>query len=211
MTRFLVLPLVLAFSFGTAFAQEVLTLSNGFADDQFYAYISTDNTVLGDLFAQGGGGSPSGQVALIPGQTYYLQIEAINIGGAGGFASSSTLSDPSFAFGNGTQSLDTSAAGVGYWSAAYGGTTDGSTAQQAWVIPTESALEETNVPFSNVIWANDANSSPGGSDWNGQCTNCYVTFSATIESATPEPSTAMLIFPAALGLYGLRRFRMRRQ
>lgn len=191
-----------------------LTISNVVADDQGYVFISTDDTVLGNLVGLSNccvTPAPV-QVTLNPTQTYYIHVEAINGPGAGGFLSDFSLDNASMIFKNGTQSLDTSPANAQYWNAAYGGTTGGSFTPQPWVTPgsSEQALSETAAFFGpNTIWAPDSNSSPGGNAWNDQCLNCYVTFSTTI-SPSPEPSTMTLLGSCVLSLFGLGRLRRRR-
>lgn len=212
MRRFTLFALTLVTACGIASAQDgTLSFSGVVADDDFYAFLSTDNSVLGsDITSTASSG---GSVSLDPGQTYFLQIESLNYGGAGGFAGVFSL-DPSFQFTNGTQTLDTSASNAQYWSAAYGGTIPelGEPLQEPWVTPSVSAIELTGgIPFHpGVIWASDSNSSPNGYAWGDQCTECYVTLSAEITPTTPEPSTGLLIAPVAFGIYGWRRRRMRR-
>ena len=186
---------------GSAFAS-TLTYSLG-ADDYLLAYLSTNDSVLGTPLSNPG----SGSVSLTPGETYYVHIESLNWGGAGGFVGSLSTDDSSLLFANGTTFLDTSAVNVQYWRATYGGTIPfGDNAEQPWVTPTGPAVYESYAPYQ-VIWAADPQSSPNGYYWNGQCTDCYVTFSTTITGASsaPEPASGLLMGAAALGLFVVRR------
>jgi hypothetical protein len=191
----------LALCTGSA-AAATLTYSNVGADDYFYAYISTDNSVLGTLFAQAGWTTPtppvSGTVALTPGVINYLHIVSINLPLAAGFGGTFSV-DSTELFSNGTTSLTTGSVDAAQWSYAYGGTLPGDTTgippQQAWVIPNGIAAEETAAPVA-YIWGSDSVSSPGGLGFGSQCTYCYQTFSTAIApaaSGVPEPSTAGLM------------------
>jgi hypothetical protein len=90
-------PIVLALSGLAAIlcgqSANATTLSGALtADNAFYAYISTDDAVLGTLVAEGnnwGATSTFSNFVLTPGQTYYLQVEAINYGGPGALIGSS--------------------------------------------------------------------------------------------------------------------------
>jgi hypothetical protein len=218
MVKYLVLPVVLAFSLGTASA-DTLSFSNLLANNHAYAFISTNDSVLGTRFGESlCCGSASGNYDLSPGQTYFLQLEALDTASgatlAAGLSVSFLLSDNSMVFSNGTDSLDTGSANLTYWNAAFGGSAT-VLSPQPWVTPNqnENPLAETGAPWANTVWANDLNSSPlGSAAWGTQCAQCYVTFSTTIEAPAPEPSTGafMLICVIALGLQRFRRSRMRR-
>jgi hypothetical protein len=188
---------------GSALAS-TLTYSLG-ADDYLLAYLSTQDNTLGTITLLSSPGS--GSVSLTPGETYYVHIESLNWGGAGGFVGSLSTDDSSLLFENGTTSLDTSAANAQYWRASYGGTISfGDRSEQPWVPATGQAVYESPAPYP-VIWPSDSQSSPNGYYWNGQCTDCYVTFSTTITgvSSAPEPANGILLGAAALGLFVVRR------
>jgi hypothetical protein len=214
MGRFALVALALVLSRGIASAD---TLNFDMLGNQwFYAYISTDDTVLGTFFTDESGccGS-SGSISLNPGQTYYLEIESLTYADApaAGFTGTFSLSGSGLQFANGTQSLDTSSTNLSFWGAAYGGTipTTGEPQQQTWVTPNENAVEEAGAPWAgSTIWAGDSQSSPAGLAWSDQCTYCYVDFSTEISGTTPEPSTDLLIAPVVLSFYGFRRYRVRR-
>ena len=75
--------MLLAASLGSARA-DTLT-GNLTADNAFYAFVSSDNSVLGTQIGSGndwGSTFTTTPTSLAPG-TYYLQIEAINYGGPG--------------------------------------------------------------------------------------------------------------------------------
>ena len=78
-------------------------------DNDFTAYLSTSDSVLGTQIASGNNwGSPqSFSVSLTPGTTYFLHVVGFNEGGPDMFIGSFGLSDSNFSFSNGTQSLDT--------------------------------------------------------------------------------------------------------
>jgi hypothetical protein len=80
------------------------------ADNGFVLYLSTSPTVTGTLVTSGAAWwdtfSFSG-VDLTPGTTYYLQIYGFNTDGPGSILGSFNLSDSSFQFASGTQSLIT--------------------------------------------------------------------------------------------------------
>lgn len=185
------------------------------ADNAFLAYISTDNTTLGTLVAQG---SNWGQVytfsnfALTAGQTYYLQIEGINQGSYGAVIGQFNLSDSNFEFSNLTQTLLTETTD---WLGTYNDANSNATAAQAWVPATGSVVSDgvNGVgPWGNLVGIS------GSADWidassNGlsSCGNCTVDFSATITSLSvsgvPEPGTLTLVFGSGIAALGLRRRR----
>jgi hypothetical protein len=106
------------------------------ADNAFFAYISTSNSVRGTLVASGNDWGTTFTIpsfALTPGQTYYLQIEAINYGGPGAIIGDFTLSDAGFQFANGSQHLLTNTAN---WLASFNDANANPAVQQPWVTPT---------------------------------------------------------------------------
>src|SRR5689334_19905777 len=75
------------------------------SDNAFFAYISTSDSTLGTLVAQGndwGSTFSFSNFELTAGQAYYLHIEAINYGGPGAIIGQFTLNDTAFQFANGT-------------------------------------------------------------------------------------------------------------
>ena len=182
------------------------------ADNAFFAYISTNDAVLGTLVAQGNSWpttfSFSG-ATLTPGVTNYLHIEAINYGGPGAFIGQFTLSDAGFQFANGSQSLLT---GTTNWAGIYNNDNSSVTAQP-WVMPTAGVVSfgangvgpwgtKTGISSSALwIWPNDASSLPGVA----ACEFCTVDFSTPIISTIPEPATLLMLGSGIIGLAGLFR------
>ena len=194
-------------------AQATTLSGNLTADNAFYAFISTNDAVLGTLVESGNSWpttySFSGS-ALTPGVTNYLQIEAINGGGPGGFIGTFTLSDASFHFGNSGQTISTDTVNwTGIYNDAFGDY--GSPSVQPWVTPTGGVAQMTYGwgtpggidPGALWIWSSD--SSSGGT----ACGVCTVDLSTPIipeVAATPLPSTwsMLLLGFAGLGFFGHR-------
>ena len=183
------------------------------ADNAFFAYISTNDSVLGTLVASEnnwGGTASFSNFALTPGVTYYLHVEAINYGGAAGFIGQFDLSGTGFQFANGTQDLLTDTTD---WRGIYNNGSGAVTAQP-WVEPTGgvASLGANGIgPWgtrpgisgnADWIWPSDADSMPGG----GLCGNCTVDFSTPIEtvSGAPEPPSMWLMGTALLASCFLR-------
>ena len=182
-------------------------------DNAFFAYISTSPSTLGTLIGSGNNWPTTFNLtsaALAPGQTYYLNIEAINGGGPGGLIGDFKLSDNQFKFGNGTQALLTDSTN---WTAGYNGSSS-SVTPQPWVPPTGPVLSlgangaptwgsRPGIGSSALwIWGSDGQSAPSGAP----CQFCTVDFSTTITSAVPEPSSyAMMVAGLAAIGFALRR------
>ncbi len=185
------------------------------ADNAFFAYISTSNSVRGTLVASGndwGQPFPLSTFSLTAGQTYYLQIEAINYGGPGAIIGDFTLSDAGFHFSNGTQHLLTDTTN---WLASYNDSNNSPSAQQPWVTPTGGVTSQG----ANGVgpWGNKSGISAsalwidGTTNGLSVCQNCTVDFSTTITSnrpTVPEPATFGYLGSALAGLC-LTRFRRR--
>lgn len=203
---------------GAGFAQraQATTISGALtADNAFFAYIGTSNTSLGTLVAQGNNWGQTftfSNFALTPGQTYYLQIEAINYGGPGDIIGQFTLSDSNFEFPNLSQTLVTQPTD---WSATYNDSNRNPNSQQAWVPATGSVISAG--PNGISPWGTRSGIS-GSADWidaaaNGLsvCQNCTVDFSAIITdpgpSGAPEPGTWLLLVGGSLAAFVLRRVR----
>lgn len=197
------------------------------ADNGVYIYLSTSQNKLGtliDTINNWVNNNPISPVALTPGTTYYINVEAYNVGGPGGFIGSFSLSDASYAFSNGTQSLDTGAVGWlgGYNSALPTGvTTAPSGPPAAWVTPNAAITTEGlngvspwgTVPGVSTnaqwIWPSDSQSYSAGAP----CQYCWVDFSSTAitpvvsaqSASVPAPLGASLFGIALLGISVLRR------
>ncbi|MFZ0706449.1 MAG: PEP-CTERM sorting domain-containing protein [Candidatus Korobacteraceae bacterium] len=188
------------------------TLSgNMTADNAFFAYISTDDSVLGTLIASGNDWGTTfsfSGAALTPGVTNYLHVEAINYGLENGLIGDFHLSDSGFYFGNSTQTLLT---GMANW---FGGYNDDNSqvVPQPWV-PVSGGVADLGIngvgpwgfrngidPNAHWIWPSD-NQSSG-------CQYCTVDFSTPIYSNVPEPGTFGLIASGVLGLAGMIRKRL---
>jgi hypothetical protein len=187
------------------------------ADNAFYAYISTNNTVLGTLVAEGNSWGTTftfSNFILTPGQTYYLQVEAINYGGPGALIGQFDLSDTGFQFANGSQAILTDTTD---WLAIYNDANSNPSAQQPWVTPTGSVY---SVGTNGVGPWGARSGIDGNADWIdasieglSDCLNCTVDFSTTItsnSSAAPEPGTFGLLGGALTGLLTLVRRRVTR-
>lgn len=176
------------------------------ADNGAFIYLSTSASSQGTLIGQGNQWQTSFNLtntALVPGQTYYLHVEASNTGGAAGFIGQFNLTGSGFQFSNGSQTLltDTTHWSGGY-NDAYGGTFNKTTntdslTPQSWV-PVSGAVASAgyngtqpwagtpavdvyNVsPNAQWIWAADSQSlAPGGNPGNsgasnGPCQTCTV-------------------------------------
>lgn len=185
------------------------------ADNAFFAYISTSNSTLGTLVANGNDWGTTfnfSNVPLNPGQTYFIQIEGINYGGPGAVIGDFTLSDAGFHFANGTQNLVTETTD---WSAIFNDSNSDPSTPQPWVTPTGAVISEG---FNGVgPWGFRSGIGPAA-EWidgatNGLsiCSSCTVDFSAVItpnSGAVPEPGTLGL-FVCTLAGAGLIRLRRR--
>lgn len=102
-------------------------------DNAFYLYISTSDATLGTLVTSGNNWPAAvnfGPLSLTPGTTYYLHVEGIDYGGPNGLLGEFTLSDNSFQFANGTQTLLTDTTN---WRGIYNDDNSDPTLVQPWV------------------------------------------------------------------------------
>jgi len=159
------------------------------ADDAFYAYLSTSPSERGTLIASGDRAGPPVAITptvLIPGQSYFLHVVAIDIGGRGGFLGEFRLNGAGYRFADGSKRLLT---GLPGWSAGYGGRAP-SIAPPAWSSPGGGVFPEGAngaapwgpvkgiAPAAQWIWPADIQSAPSGPPT--ACTRCAADFSAVI-------------------------------
>ena len=215
---------IIAAAFGAALAASQAqaipvgpTLSgDATADNAFYVYLSTSPSTLGTLLSNGNDltTAPSFSAFLTSNQTYYLNVEAINYGGPGGFIGSFTLTGPNFQFANGGQTLSTDTTN---WSGTYNNDNSNPTLSQSWVTPT-GGVAQMIYPWTTPgviassalwIWPSDSTISAGLS-----CGNCTVDLQTVITytgvSATPLPA-ALPLFASGLGALGLLGWRRKRK
>ncbi len=210
----------------TARAAPILTGNFSF-DNYGFVYLSTSATTLGTLIGSSATWNPATAITattLLPGTTYYLNVEAINGDpslapySTGGFLGGFALSGAA-AFANGTTSLLTGTSG---WTSIYNDSNYSDTAQ-TWVTPSVGVLSEGANgigPWGTIggisgsadwIWGADANSS-GGSVAGEQCAACTVDFQATIiTAAVPEPAGWTVLLVGLAGLAGARTRRLNRR
>jgi hypothetical protein len=140
--------------------------------------------------------------------TNYLHIEGGNYGGAAGFIGDFELSDSSFHFQNGTQTLLT---GITGWLVGYNDGNSDPNSPQPWVQVGGTTIADIGVngvgPWgfrggisasAHWIWPDDPQSLPNGNF----CQNCTVDFSAAMIPATGVPEPAMWL-PLGVVLAGL--------
>ena len=193
------------------------------ADNSFFAYLSTSADTRGTLIGSGNSWSTAFTLTtstLTAGQTYYLNIEAINGDAgqysAGGLLGAFTLTGGA-TFANGLSTVLTN--GSSGWVAGYNNSNSSFTAQ-TWVQPTGSVVVEgTNgtSPWGTIsgistsaswIWASDSLSEkPGFTAPRNQCAGCTVDFQIQINTAAPEPASLSLFGLAAAGLGAIVRRR----
>ena len=172
-----------------AFATTVQATLN--VDNEFTAYISTDDAVQGTAFLSGTNWPTSytGSATLTDGVTNYLHIKGVDIGGIAMLMGSFSLSDANFSFANGTQSLISGDAGLLVsdtgW-AGYGATTDlGANGVGPW------GFLGAHSASNRFVWTSD----PDGDN------EVYFSVAITYDVASvPVPAALPML---ALGLAGL--------
>lgn len=186
------------------------------ADNAFYAYISTNPSVLGNLVASGNSWPTTFSFSgtLTSGVINYVQIEAINYGLWGGLLGQFSLSGTGFVFSNGSQTLLTETTD---WVGTYNDSNSDPNSPQPWVTPTGSVLSEG--PNGVGPWGTLSGISTSA-DWTwptnawtdpsfGACQYCTVDFMTTITptttSPTPEPGTLILFSSGIVALVRARR------
>lgn len=174
------------------------------SDNQFVAYLSTNDSVLGTQISSGSNWlvdvTFSG-AGLTGGVTNYLHVIAQNSGGPDMFIGSFSLSDSGFHFVNGTQSLVTN---VTDWHAAAAVFSD------PWSAP--SGTPQSFGPNGTGPWGTFSGMGAAAFIWSNPNNGDTAFFSTAIVSnvaATPIPA-ALPLFLSAIGGLGLLARRKRR-
>jgi hypothetical protein len=178
------------------------------ADNQFSAYISSSDAVLGTLIASGNDWRQAYSLtAPLTTGTYYLHVIGYNDGGVASsgnpdaFIGTFHLSDATYRFANGTQDLSTDLVN---WKAS-------ESAPSSWFAPAGTPVSYGTKAGTNIWSANGGTGAgiDGAAQWIWSSPDAtgQAFFSTTI-SAVPEPSTwAMMI----LGFMGVGFMAWRRQ
>ena len=165
-------------------------------DNDFYAYLSTSDSVPGTLFASGHDWTTTYTATtadLIPGTNYFLHVSGINEGGPAGLLGTFTIDGTLFHFANGTQTLETDPTEWGVNTTGFGSTYTTPTSYGAnGVGPWGSRAGIDSI--AQWIWTSNTNED-------------YVYFSAPViaetVAAVPEPSGLILL--SLLGMFALGR------
>ena len=184
-------------AFAVAGAAQASTVSTDMTvDNAFNFFISTNDSVPGIPFGTGNNWPQTYSFTglLTPGVTNYLHIQAINAGGPGMFIGDYRLSDSSFQFANGSQTLFTETQD---WRVSPTGFGSG------YVTPIDEGPNGTGpwgsfpaMGSAHFIWES------------GVPENTTIYFSSVITPTIPEPETYAMIM-AGLGLMGFMARRRR--
>lgn len=196
------LGLAIGMSLGVSAHADALLGGDLTADNAFFAYVSTDDSVRGALVASGNSWPTTftfSNFNLSAGQNYYLHVEAIDYGQPNGFIGTFTLSNNQFHFENGLQALSTDTTN---WAASAETTFNQTVAEQPWVAPTGSPV---SFGFNGVgPWGQQ--SVDASAQWIWSSTYNGTAFLSTeIISAVPLPSPLPLFTVGLLSLGVLRR------
>lgn len=174
-------------------------------DDVFTAYLSTSPATQGAQVLLGGANwtitYSFGPVVLTPGQNYWLQVVAVDIGGVAGFVGDFTLTGP-FHFANGLRHIATDITPL--WTVQTGSFSGPST-----------GIHDLGENAGNRVFGPHPDIDPTAHwIWSSPlCTHCTRYFSTPIIAggiaAVPEPSTWALFGTGLMGLGTLARRRRR--
>ncbi len=156
-------------------------------DDEFEAYLSTSDSVVGTLIGSGLNWPTTYTftTTLNPGQDYYLHIAAKDNGSPAGFLGQFSISDTSHEFVNGGQYLLTEPTTFKVSATAFGG---------PYVTPVDLGANGVG-PWGNRTGVD----SSARWIWNPNTSSQRQFFSTKITSVVPEPATAF----ALAGLVGV--------
>lgn len=184
----------------TASATTLTSLIN--VDNVFNLYVSTNDSVLGTLVGSGNNWmyTYSLDAVLTAGVVNYIHLVAINQGAPGGFLGKFTLSDTSFHFANGSQTLLTNTSDWTLHSGSFAGAastpvSEGNNGTGPWNVRSGYGSDSPT-----WLWSYDSRSS---SD------NYTLYFSAAIQPViidpVPEPAGLALVCAGLAGLVAARR------
>lgn len=173
------------------FAEATILSGKVNADDAFWAYLSTNDSVEGTLIGSYSGWGTSAVVsgALTPGVTNYLHIKVQDGSPPGGFLGAFSLDDAQFRFANGTSDLVTNTVHwkvsvTGFGADYHAPTFNGFNGVSPWGKRTEMPDE--------AAWL-----------WNGQGGN--PSYFSTAITAVPEPAALSILTLCGLGVLRRRR------
>ena len=168
-------------------------------DNLFTAYLSTSATTLGTQIATGTNWRQTysfSNVALTPGQNYWLQVRGTDTGAPAAFLGSFSLAGVGFQFSNGQQTLTTN---VTNWLVSATGFGVGNSAPFSWGTNGVSpwGMRPNISSAADFIWS---------ADKCGTCTRYFQTEIAAT-AVVPEPSTYALMAAGllAVGMVTRRR------
>lgn len=147
---------------------------------------------------------------MLTGGTQYLNIEAINYGGPGGFSAVLNLTGTGYRFANGSTTITTDPSNLAYWSGLFN-SYNAAVTPQPWVPATGGVLQDVSYGWGNVvgtpnwIWPSDSLSSSSDSS---VCQFCTVDFTVAI---LPEPANWSIVGLACGGIGLILRSNRRRK